>query len=29
MKKLKDWSTITRMQMLSEVNLGSWRLDVY
>ena len=29
MKKLKDLFTIIRMQTLSEVNLGFWRLEVY
>ena len=29
MKKLKDMLTIIRMQTLSEINLGPWRLEVY
>ena len=29
MKKLKDMFTLIRMQTLSEVNVGLWRLDVY
>ena len=28
MKKLKDMFMIVRMQTLSEVNLGPWRLEV-
>ena len=29
MKKLKDLFTIIRMQTLSGVNLGPWRLEFY
>ena len=29
MKELKDMFTIIRMQTLSEVNPGPWRLEVY
>ena len=29
MKKLKDSFRIIRMNTLSEVNLGPWRLEVY